>query len=195
MNRSGTDTPSRSAMPSKGLETIGRSSCNSRMHSMSYSLTGTGLFQSAADLPGIGIRLSGFVSVGTEILVSGSLLLHHVEIDAYLEESYGGHVSHGQSACFAGHYPGCVINHFSGRHCQSEPEVVVGTFPRVVVADSGMLVDYQSSLCELVRFEGHGDEAGLVAQPPGVKYGADLAHYVLMPERLQTFQDLFLAYP
>jgi hypothetical protein len=48
------------------------------------------------------------------------------------------------------------------------------------MTDTGMLIDVQGALIQLVRFKGHGHQSRFVAQASGVEDGAELAQHVLL---------------
>ena len=78
------------------------------------------------------------------------------------------------------------------RHGEGEPEVVVGALPGVVVADAGMTVDFHGGAVQFLGLEGHRNQGGLVAQPPGVEDGADLAENILALELGEPGQNVVL---
>ena len=175
--------PSRSASGSKGRETRGRSSC---------------IWRIASFLPlGYGLRLvpaigRGLVEpVGAEV-VRRSLLLHHVEVDADLEEADGGHDAGFHCPGLSAHVVGRGLQIVIRGNGQGEPEVVIGAFAGVVVTDAGVAVDFHRCPVQLVRLVGHRYQRSLVAQTPGVEYGAYLTQDILPPKLGEPRQHILL---
>ena len=138
--------------------------------------------------------LGGFlvVTVGT-VVERRTLLLDHVEVDADFEEPDRGHDAHVYGLGFLGHDLDRGFQVVVGRDGQGEPEVVVGAFAGVVVADAGVFVDLKGALVESLGIKRHGYQCSLVAQPAGVEDRADLPQHVLLLQFSQPLQDFILA--
>ena len=86
-----------------------------------------------------------------------------------------------------------VSKSWSGGTARVKPEVVVGAFAGIVVADAGVFVDLKGALVESLGIKRHGYQCSLVAQPAGVEDRADLPQHVLLLQFSQPLQDFILA--
>ena len=137
------------------------------------------------------LALRAIVAVRAVVPVGRPDLLHHVKVDAYLEEAQGGHDAARLRARAPGHILHRLLQVFVRGHCESEPEIELAR-AAVVVADSRMLVDGLRALAQGLRREAHGDQGGLVSQPPCVEDRAYLPDDVALLEIGRPVDGLLL---
>ena len=117
---------------------------------------------------------------GVRVVVVGvAAAFHHVKVDADFEEADGGHDAEFDGVGFFGHPLNGGFQVAIGGDGEGEPEVVVGTFAGVVVADAGVAVDVDCAVVQVAGIVGESDQRGLVTQASGIEDGANLADDVL----------------
>ena len=123
------------------------------------------------------------------VVVGVAAAFDHIKVDADFEKADGGHNAELDGAGLLRHPPDGGFQVAVGGDGEGEPEVVVGAFAGVVVADAGVPVDEDGAGVEVGGGVGEGHQGGLVAQAAGVKDGADLPDDVLSFEFGQPGQD------
>ena len=115
--------------------------------------------------------------------------IHHVEVDANLEEPDGRHqavLECSGAGCHAIHR---VFQVLVGGHRQGEPEIVVRTLAGVIVTYAGVLVYLESGVVQTVRRECHRHQRSFVSETPRVEDSTYLAYHVGPSQACEPLQD------